>query len=246
MFAYGVIVWADHADSIANAYAGSGALKSDFTRTGMRTRQGLFEDGVKSVLRYIKNNHFDGPRQVSLDSTDITSPNLPSAFQDGFDLFTGSWKPRKKSASSAFLITDARPLLIRSMPMAVYFALFMICAGLTLPRTSGRPFLLYVSFLATQLTWLVSLDYSLFYYFLLWFILLLAASTFIYLNGIEYVSWPRLKPLTNIIYYDGPGFRSARHGMFLNGKEMIGKVPKFSVKGDIPMSVLSTGKKHVD
>jgi len=57
-------VWADHADAISNAYGGSAALKSDFTRTNQRTRKGLFDDGVKSLLRYLKNNFFDGARQV--------------------------------------------------------------------------------------------------------------------------------------------------------------------------------------
>jgi len=59
-----VLVWAEHADAIARAYGGSDALKSDFTRTGKRTRKGLLEDGVKSTMRYIKNNFFDGARQV--------------------------------------------------------------------------------------------------------------------------------------------------------------------------------------
>ncbi|KAF7306606.1 SAC domain-containing protein [Mycena indigotica] len=112
-------MWADHADAIAQAYGGSGALKSDFTRTGKRTRKGLFDDGVKSSLRYIKNNFFDGARQ------------------DGFDLVSGKWAPPKNPASSMFLVTDSRPLLTRAMPLAVSFSLFMICAGLTLPRTSG-------------------------------------------------------------------------------------------------------------
>ena len=57
-------MWADHGDQIARAYGGSGALKSDFTRTNKRTRKGALEDGVKSVLRYVKNNFLDGPRQV--------------------------------------------------------------------------------------------------------------------------------------------------------------------------------------
>jgi hypothetical protein len=57
-------VWADHADAISNAYGGSAALKSDFTRTNQRTRKGAFDDGVKSLLRYLKNNFFDGARQV--------------------------------------------------------------------------------------------------------------------------------------------------------------------------------------
>ncbi|EEB95485.1 hypothetical protein MPER_05540, partial [Moniliophthora perniciosa FA553] len=60
-------IWADHADSISKAYAGSGALKSDFTRTNKRTQKGVLEDGVKSILRYLKNNHFDGARQDAFD-----------------------------------------------------------------------------------------------------------------------------------------------------------------------------------
>jgi hypothetical protein len=59
-------VWADHADNISNAYAGSGALKTDFTRTGKRTKEGLLQDGYNSVLRYVRNNFFDGDRQVSI------------------------------------------------------------------------------------------------------------------------------------------------------------------------------------
>lgn len=57
-------VWADHADAIAKAYAGSGALKSDFTRTNVRSHQGVLEDGYKSVMRYLKNTFFDGAKQV--------------------------------------------------------------------------------------------------------------------------------------------------------------------------------------
>ncbi|KAG5648227.1 hypothetical protein DXG03_006184 [Asterophora parasitica] len=112
-------LWADHADAIATAYGGSGALKSDFTRTNKRTRKGALEDGLKSVLRYLKNNYFDGARQ------------------DAFDLVTGNWIPRKNPAAALFLVTDARPLITRSVPVAASFSLFMICAGLTLPRTSG-------------------------------------------------------------------------------------------------------------
>lgn len=58
-------VWADHANSISIAYSGTGALKTDFIRTGKRTRKGLVEDGWNSVMRYLKNNFFDGARQVS-------------------------------------------------------------------------------------------------------------------------------------------------------------------------------------
>jgi hypothetical protein len=35
---------------------------------------------------------------------------------------------------------------------------------------------------------------------------------FIFIHGIEYVSWPRLIPATDTIYYNGPGFRSGNKG----------------------------------
>ena len=66
------IVWADHGDTVSCAYAGTGALKSDYTRTGKRSREGLLQDGYNSLMRYAKNNFFDGDRQVS-----ACSPQTP-------------------------------------------------------------------------------------------------------------------------------------------------------------------------
>ena len=64
-FKSSLAVWADHGDTISTAYAGTGALKSDYTRTGKRSREGMVQDGINSVMRYVKNNFFDGDRQVS-------------------------------------------------------------------------------------------------------------------------------------------------------------------------------------
>ncbi|KAI9136819.1 SacI homology domain-containing protein [Paraphysoderma sedebokerense] len=60
-------VWADNADAISTLYSGTGALKTDFTRTGKRTKAGALKDGYNSVIRYIKNNYLDGERQDALD-----------------------------------------------------------------------------------------------------------------------------------------------------------------------------------
>lgn len=122
-------VWADHADTISNAYAGSGALKTDYTRTGKRTKEGLLQDGYNSVLRYIKNNYFDGDRQVSLDTT-----NVVTDVQDAYDLITGAWVAQRGGIPP---LTNTQPLLVRSMPYVFVFALTMIFAALTLPRSSG-------------------------------------------------------------------------------------------------------------
>ncbi|KAJ1527310.1 hypothetical protein ONE63_008829 [Megalurothrips usitatus] len=60
-------VWADNADYMSIQYSGTGALKTDFTRTGKRTRVGLLKDGLNSMIRYCKNNFMDGFRQDSID-----------------------------------------------------------------------------------------------------------------------------------------------------------------------------------
>lgn len=89
------IVWSDHADAISKAYSGTGALKTDFTRTGKRTKKGALDDFYKSAMRYLRNNFFDGARQ------------------DGFDLMTGVWTPEHGTAG--FLVSDDRPLIIRAV-----------------------------------------------------------------------------------------------------------------------------------
>lgn len=90
-------MWADHADMISKAYAGSGALKTDFTRTNKRTKLGVLADGYKSIMRYVRNNYLDGARQ------------------DGFDLVTGAWTPRGNPISTVSLLADTRPLVTRSV-----------------------------------------------------------------------------------------------------------------------------------
>lgn len=58
-------MWADHADVISIQYSGTGALKTDFTRTGKRTYNGMLRDLKNSLQRYYKNNLRDGIRQAS-------------------------------------------------------------------------------------------------------------------------------------------------------------------------------------
>ena len=60
-------VWVNNANAISLAYAGTGALKVDFTRTGKRSFKGMFNDGVNSCMRYYLNNLTDGVKQDSID-----------------------------------------------------------------------------------------------------------------------------------------------------------------------------------
>lgn len=47
---------------------------------------------------------------------------------------------------------------------------------------------------------------------MLWFAVLSLSVAFIFVHGIDYVAWPRLNPPTDIIFYEGPGFRSGHRG----------------------------------
>jgi len=60
-------IWANNANEMSLLYAGTGALKVDFTKTGKRTLRGMFNDGVNSCMRYYINNFLDGPKQDSID-----------------------------------------------------------------------------------------------------------------------------------------------------------------------------------
>lgn len=59
--------WADNADFMSIPYSGTGALKTDFTRTGKRTQRGALQDGVNSLKRYYLNNFQDGHTQDAID-----------------------------------------------------------------------------------------------------------------------------------------------------------------------------------
>lgn len=103
-------MWADHADAISSQYSGTGALKTDFTRTGRRTKRGLLQDFVNSSVRYFKANFTDGARQ------------------DGFDLFTGAYEV-KAGAPSPFL-TESRTWRYKVLPYVALFCFIMFIGGL--------------------------------------------------------------------------------------------------------------------
>lgn len=60
-------MWANNANAMSLGYAGTGALKVDFTKTGKRTIKGMFNDGVNSCMRYYINNFTDGIKQDAID-----------------------------------------------------------------------------------------------------------------------------------------------------------------------------------
>lgn len=107
-------LWADNADAVSVAYSGTGALKTDFTRTGKRTRLGAFNDFLNSASRYYQNNWTDGPRQ------------------DSYDLFLGGFRPHTASIKSPF--PDRRPVYIQLIPMIICAALTVLGATIFFPK----------------------------------------------------------------------------------------------------------------
>ncbi|KYG40600.1 hypothetical protein M433DRAFT_8646 [Acidomyces richmondensis BFW] len=124
-------VWADNADVVSRSYSGTGALKTDFTRTGNRTKAGALQDLNNSITRYLRNNFGDGPRQ------------------DGFDLFLGAYRP--DSLNAGFLggqqFADRRPLVIQAVPYVFGFCLFFVLVSIStnqLPNSTLWPLRIFV------------------------------------------------------------------------------------------------------
>ncbi|KUL87265.1 hypothetical protein ZTR_03389 [Talaromyces verruculosus] len=60
-------LWADNGDALSKVYAGTGALKSSFTRHGKMSLAGAFADARKSATRLYVNNFADKTRQNTID-----------------------------------------------------------------------------------------------------------------------------------------------------------------------------------
>jgi hypothetical protein len=60
-------MWADNGDALSRIYAGTGALKSSFTRHGKMSLAGALADARKSATRMYINNFADKGRQNTID-----------------------------------------------------------------------------------------------------------------------------------------------------------------------------------
>ncbi|EHK45198.1 hypothetical protein TRIATDRAFT_171660, partial [Trichoderma atroviride IMI 206040] len=60
-------LWADNGDALSKTYAGTGALKTSFTRHGKMSLAGAVADMRKSVQRIYHNNFIDPSRQITID-----------------------------------------------------------------------------------------------------------------------------------------------------------------------------------
>ena len=107
------LLWADHGDGLSLAYSGTGALKSDFVRTGKRTFMGNLKDGYLSSYRFYLNNFRDGYNQ------------------DCHDYFLGGLNPRKQEFKQHSTLSMF--LFISVLLFFTYFV-FSVLRSLSLPK----------------------------------------------------------------------------------------------------------------
>ncbi|CAH8561145.1 unnamed protein product [Schistosoma haematobium] len=105
-------MWATNGDAISRIYAGTSAMKGDYTRTGSRTVNGLMRDGVYSVSRYyLRLREITRQAAIDLFIGNEQSPEL-IMLCNGSGLESSSLQVREERIK--LLISRCQELLIQS------------------------------------------------------------------------------------------------------------------------------------
>ena len=112
--------------------------------------------------------------------------------RQALDLFTGAWDPKTQLP-----YPDSRPWPVRLMPWVLLVSAAFISMALTLPPVAPHDYQVRAPVPIFPLLWAV-----------------VAAGSLVYIwqHGVQYVGWPTLNRPERIIFYDGPGYYSGRHG----------------------------------
>ena len=106
-------IWADLGDHVSLAYSGTGAMKSDFVRTGKRTIFGALNDGILTTRRLFINNFRDGYNQ------------------DCHDYFLGNLNPKKDNIKQHSL-TNIYAVFVLAAVISLLSTKMMTSGGLSL------------------------------------------------------------------------------------------------------------------
>ncbi|KAL3128364.1 Sac1p-like protein [Cryptosporidium hominis] len=70
-------IWSNNADALSKLYSGTPAQKTDFTRYGKRTKKGVIQDSIYSIIRFLLNSLIDGYTQDAyyVFTNQCSSPN---------------------------------------------------------------------------------------------------------------------------------------------------------------------------
>ncbi|XP_034837444.1 phosphatidylinositide phosphatase SAC2 isoform X2 [Maniola hyperantus] len=116
-------MWADSGDLVSRQYAGTKALKGDYTRTGERKFTGMMKDGVASANRYYLSTFKDALRQVAIDVMTGESRFIPEQLivPDGTRCTSVKDQSVPDTAAMAqhvkSLIDDCKKLLVDTEPV---------------------------------------------------------------------------------------------------------------------------------
>ncbi|XP_016961024.1 phosphatidylinositide phosphatase SAC2 isoform X2 [Drosophila biarmipes] len=107
-----MVLWANNGDIISRQYAGTNALKGDYTRTGERKFSGMMKDGMNSANRYYLARFKDSYRQATIDlmlGNQVSSESLSAlGGQAGPDENDGT----ENAEHAKLLVEDCRRLLL--------------------------------------------------------------------------------------------------------------------------------------
>uniref|UniRef100_A0A8C5I7X5 Phosphatidylinositide phosphatase SAC2 n=1 Tax=Gouania willdenowi TaxID=441366 RepID=A0A8C5I7X5_GOUWI len=103
------VMWANNGDIISRQYAGTAALKGDFTRTGERKLAGVMKDGVNSANRYYLNRFRDAYRQAVID----LMMGLPVT-EDLYSIFSKEKEHEEKEKESQRGVQEQVSLLLQT------------------------------------------------------------------------------------------------------------------------------------
>ncbi|XP_065155717.1 phosphatidylinositide phosphatase SAC2 isoform X2 [Atheta coriaria] len=109
------LLWANNGDTISRQYAGTNALKGDYTRTGERKFTGIMKDGMNSANRYYLSRFKDATRQGTID--------LMLGNYVGEDMFDSRTNFEEDSLATAehvkLVIEDSKKMLINNPELVV-------------------------------------------------------------------------------------------------------------------------------
>ncbi|XP_049279514.1 phosphatidylinositide phosphatase SAC2 isoform X2 [Anopheles funestus] len=116
-----MVLWANNGDVISRQYAGTNALKGDYTRTGERKISGIMKDGMNSANRYYLARFKDTYRQATIDMMlgNNVSPESVSALGGSQTAATDETDALEGAEHARLLVEDCRRLLLGTAQLPV-------------------------------------------------------------------------------------------------------------------------------